>query len=371
MSGHMAISYLNFLSRWALFLTILYKAYHTKDKGWAILTAAFFINALDIENYILNPLGLKIAPAAYPVASKIPNFFVAFLVLWGAVHLKYGESKLKHVAYISVSIVVAYVWLFILAVNVIENPTIQGSVPSFFFGASFIYLGLVLLNYVVSTHWVEKMFPWGLILLGALNLTYPVTRYILWFAPIGFLLGALFRLMAAIGAVKFVFYPLAPVSEETKVHVKPGAFMFSSKEAVRNAFNGFMSEPGTVIVTREDIRRLIGDVHPETLVFWVTRAKDGKLSDSPTVYAISPTRMDILTDLIVKAISQGYHVVYIDAFEYLMLENGFENSMKFLLNVKDRVVSSGGTLILVVNLHTLTERQRKIMEREFGKEGLT
>ncbi len=365
MTWSTVIAYLNFLSRWALFAAVLYKAYQTREKGWALLTTAFLIDAMDIEEYILGPLGITIKPCAYTVAAKIPNFFIAILLVWGAVHLKYGESKLKHVVYVSIITVTAYVWLFLLATDLISSPPARASVPSLFFGLSFIYFGVVLLNYVVSSHWAEKLFPWGLVLLGALNLTYPVTRFIDWFAPIGFLLGALFRFSAAVGAIKFVFYPLSPVTSSTELEIKPGAFMFRSREEALSKFGEFFTKPGAVIVTREDVRELSKKVHPETLVFWITRAKEGKLSESPTVYATSPTRIDILTDLIAKAVSQGYHVVYIDAFEYLMLENGFENAMKFLLNVKDRVTSAGGSVVLLVNPQALDEKQRKILEREF------
>jgi triphosphoribosyl-dephospho-CoA synthetase len=38
---------------------------------------------------------------------------------------------------------------------------------------------------------------------------------------------------------------------------------------------------------------------------------------------------------------------------------------------RQRVVSEGRTLILVVNLNALEERQRKMVEREFGEGGLT
>ncbi|ASJ06811.1 DUF835 domain-containing protein [Thermococcus pacificus] len=361
------IAYLNIISRWALFIAVLHKAYQTREKGWALLTTAFFIDVMDIEDYVLGPLGMTINSRAYEVASTIPNFFIAILLVWGAIHLKYGSSKLKHVLYISGVTVVAYVWIFLLATDLIESPSIRASVPSLLFGLASIYFGRVLLNYVVSSHWIEKLFPWGLILLGALNLIYPIARFIDWFAPIGFLLGAVFRFIAAIGALKFVFYPVSPVTSETELDIKPGAFMLRSKEEVLSKFGEFYAKPGTVLVTREDIKELSQRAHPETLVFWITRSAEGKLSESPTVYATSPTRIDILTDLIAKAVSQGYHVVYIDAFEYLMLENSFENAVKFLLNVKDRVISSGGTLILVINPDTLTERQRKIIEREFGE----
>ncbi len=60
-------------------------------------------------------------------------------------------------------------------------------------------------------------------------------------------------------------------------------------------------------------------------------------------------------------------MVYIDAFEYLMLENGFRAAFKFLLSLKDRVISENGALILIVKLDALDEKERKLIEREFQK----
>ncbi|MEO2152200.1 MAG: DUF835 domain-containing protein, partial [Thermococcus sp.] len=42
-----------------------------------------------------------------------------------------------------------------------------------------------------------------------------------------------------------------------------------------------------------------------------------------------------------------------------------ENAVKFLLNLKDRVVAEGGALVLVINPEVLNEKQRRIIEREF------
>ncbi|KUH32802.1 hypothetical protein APY94_08435 [Thermococcus celericrescens] len=366
MNGESFVPYLNFISRWVLFVAVFYKAYRTREKGWAILTTAFFIDALDVESYILEPLGIILHPDAYAIASKIPNFIIAFLLMWGAVHLKYGESRLKHVVYISLFSVISYIWLLLLATDVFNNPTTRAILPSLAFGGGLIYVGNVLRKYVVSHHWVEMMFPWGLILLGALNLTYPVTRFIEWFAPIGFFMGAVFRLMTATGATKFVFYPLTPVMPPTDVKIPPGAYLFPTREEVVHRFGNVWDKPGVILITREDVGMLKENIHPNTLVFWITRAKEGKLEESPTIYAMGPTKIDILTDLITRAIGQGYGLIYIDALEYLMLENGFENAVKFLLNVKDRVVSAGGTIILVANLRTLEPRQRRILEREFS-----
>jgi len=367
--GSSIIPYLNFISRWVLFVAVSYKAYETKDKGWVLISAAFLIDALDIESYILRPMGVHIRPGAYVLASKIPNFFFGTLALCGALYLRYGKTRFEHTVYLSILAVASYVWLFLLATDVFNNPTEESVFPSLILGGALLYLGYVLNRYVVSGGTLEYLFPWGLSLLGALNLTYPVTRFIDWFAPIGFFLGGLFRLAAAIGAVKFVFYTVVPVNAEGDSSPGKGAFLFRSREEAFRKLGEIWRKPGTVVITREDLRTLKKSLNPETLVFWVTRAKEGKIEENPRIYAISPTRIDILTDLIARALAQGYKTIYVEAMEYLVIENGFENAVKFILNLKDRTVSEGGTLILVINPDVLTEKQRRIIEREF--EGLS
>ncbi|WP_297065328.1 DUF835 domain-containing protein [Thermococcus sp.] len=363
--GSDLIPYLNFISRWALFIAVTYKAYETRDKGWVLISTASLIDALDMEDYILNPLGIHINPQAYAIAARIPNFFFGILIIWGAFHLKYGRTEFKHTIYLSALTIMSYIWLFLLATDVFKSPTERALLPSLVLGGALIYLGCILDKYVISRGTPEVLFPWGLILLGALNVTYPVTRFIDWFAPIGFFLGGIFRFVAAVGAIKFVFYPVTPLSVRRNPSPPQGVFLFRSRGETFRKLGKLCSIPGTVVITREDLRTLKNNLNPETLVFWITRAKEGKLEEKPLIYAISPTKIEILTDLIARALAQGYRTIYVEAFEYLMLENGFENSIKFLLNLKDRVVAEGGTLVLVINPEVLNEKQRRIIEREF------
>lgn len=369
MNWHNPISIINFISRWVLFFAVFYKTYQTREKSWMLLTAAFFINALDIESYIFGFFGIEMAHDAYRIASKIPNFFIATLLIWGALHLKYGTSKFKHVVAISVLLVLSYVWLFLLAANAFhDNFFIEFTFPSLVYSAALIYFGMILREKEIPDRSIDSLFPMGLMLLGVLNLTYPATRHIEWFAPIGFFLGALFRIMAAVGAVKFVFVPFPParVPPVPKKNIPPGAYLCPSKEKASEKFGSIEEASNLVMITRENIDSIVGKVHPSALVFWVTRVMEGQIHKSPEIYAISPTKIDILTDLIAKAVESGYRIVYIDAVEYLIVENGFENALKFLLNVKDHVLVAGGTLILVVDPGTLDKTQRRILEREFS-----
>lgn len=363
------ISLLNLLSRWVLFMAVAYKAAKTHEKSWALLSMAFFIDGLNIESYILTPLGIHIVQGAYDVASKIPNFAIALLLIWGALHLKYNKSEFRHVVWFGVLAVLAYVWLFLLAANAFgeDHFALKSSFPSLALGGSLIYLGFVLREYVVPRRHIEELFPWGLVLLGALNLTYPVGRSVQWYSTVAFFAAALFRFAAAVGALKFIFYPIGGPESARTVEIKPGAYLFPDREDIRKHFGNLMAEPVLVMVTREDPETLKTKLHPEALVFWVTRARDGLINERPTVYAVSPTNIGILVDLIAKAVNKGYRILCVDAFEYLVVENGFESAFKFLTTVKDLLMARGGCVVLMINPDSLDPRQEKLLEREFTR----
>jgi len=367
MSYEAAIPYLNILSRWLLFLAISYKAWKTREKGWLLLSTAFFINALHIESYILKPMGIKIIPDAYIIASTIPNFLIAILLLWGSLHIKHKETTLRHVLIMSAVVVISYVWIFLLATDVFgDNFTLQSSIPYLLYGGALVYFGGVLWKRVISKKRIEILFPLGLVLLGALNMTYPLTRNLEWFAPIGFMLGGIFRVAAAIGALRFAFYEISPARKPSHTEIPPGAFMASSSTRNR-AILDILSRPSVIVVTRMPPSKILEKVNPESVVFWITSVSEGKLNEKPPIYAVPPTKMGILMDLLARAIENGYVTAYVDAFEYLMMENGFENTLKFILSLKDRIISAGGTMILVIDYDALSTKELKLLEKEFKK----
>lgn len=365
------IPYLNFLSRWLLFLAVAYKTVKTKEKRWALIATALFINALDVESYILTPLGIPIKPEAYDIAYNIPNFLIAGLLFWGGIQLRKERGQFKDVVILGVFAVAAYIWLFLLATEFFDkfehSFVIKSSFPSFVLGVSLIYIGYVLRYYVISKNTLEELFPWGLILLGTINLTYPFIRNVESIASTAFLLAAVFRLMAAVGALKFAIFPSQMAVFEKPKQQKPpevkGAFIFKSKEDLEKLIPNFFDQD-VIIITRNPPKEKVPE---NTLVYWLTRIEESSRSGDGRVYPISPTKIDILIHLITKNLESGYNAVYIDGFEYLMIENGFENAVKFLFDLKDRVVSKGKVIALIIDPRTLTEKQMALLEREFNK----
>lgn len=360
------IPVLNFLSRLVLFGAVAWKTYKTRDKGWALLAGAFFINVFDVESYILTPLGIEIPQPAYDIASKIPNFYIALLVLWGAIHLKYEKTNFNHVVYFAILLVASYVWLFLLAMDFFgDNFMAKALFPSWLFGGSLMYLSYVLWHYVVSNRLLDRLFPAGLFIVGVLNLTYPFGRPIEWYSNVAFFLAALGRLLAAIGAFVFVFYPLPePMGDLKSVRSVPGAYIARDRKEVQRVLPNLFKND-LIAVTRQSIDEIRRDFTPASVVFWITKVQEGKVSDAPTVIAVPPTRLGILQDLIIKEIERGYRTVYIDAFEYLVMETGFQAAFKFLLTVKDFVVSKNGTVVVIVAPEALKEQEWRNMLREF------
>ena len=127
---------------------------------------------------------------------------------------------------------------------------------------------------------------------------------------------------------------IAPPKKDRETMTPRNAYLFSNSEEVKRVFPNLFSENNVIVITRKNPRTFpVGD---NMIIYWITRIEECSICDGSRIFAISPTKMDILVNPITKGLKQGYNVVYIDAFEYLMLENGFESAFKFLLSLKDR-----------------------------------
>ncbi|ANF23081.1 hypothetical protein A7C91_07815 [Thermococcus piezophilus] len=359
---------LNLISRWILFGVAAYKTYKERSKGWMFLMVAFLLSAITPEQLLLEPLGLKLVPEVAFVLGMVNTALQGLFLLLAARYLETPNPTMRDSIVILGFGIFSYLWLVVTnTTHFYPDLTIRALGPFLVYALGYVYAGIVFYRYIIVKKFEQLLFPVGMMLLGLLNATYPVTATWKWFVPYGFFLGTMFRIMMASGALSFMFYLFFHIEPEVERDIPPGAFLYPTRESVTREFGDWELEPGLLMITRKDVNKLKQQINPEAIVFWITRTKEGKLHDSPTIYAISPTKIDILIDLIARAVERGYRVVYIDAFEYLILENGFDNAIKFLLNVKDRVLANKGTLILVVNSSALDTFQKKILEREFSR----
>lgn len=359
---------LNLISRWVLFGVSTYKAYKERSCGWLLISTAFFLAATAPERLLLEPLGLELVHEVAFVVDMLGTLMQGVLLFLAANYLR-ASLSLRGLAAGLIMGMIGYLWVVITNMGSLNlSFTVKTLVPLIVYAIGYLSMGIILYRHVIERKTGELLFPLGMIALGALNLSYPVTATWNWFIPYGFLLGTIFRIMMALGALTLVLWPFGISKPKAGPKAEAGAFIFQDRSGALKFLGDRRDISGMLVITRKDPEILKRELHPDSMVFWVTRVSEGMISETPKIYAISPTKIDIMTDLISKALEQGYGVVFIDATEYLILENGFEKAFKFLLNVKDRVMIHGGTMIVVVALAALTESQMRLFTREFRRE---
>ncbi|RLF91044.1 hypothetical protein DRN43_00540 [Thermococci archaeon] len=357
----------NLISRWILFLMVTYKFYREKTEGWLFMAFAFLLDALNPEVLLLEPLGVKLIKEAAFVVNMTVSSLQGILLLMAAIYLSKSRMSMRDKLKIGCLAFVIYLWLFLISIQSFSsNFTLRTSLPMTLYAIGYIYLGYVLYRYVLRRDMVQLLLPIGMVGLGVLNLSYPYTATLEWFVPHGLALGTLLRALMTIGAIKFVLFPILPPEEEVKGTVsEKRTIIFENFEDFTRSFPDLFRSNNAVIITRRDINALKKEIDRDDVVFWVTKAYEGTMNGEYRIYAISPTKIDILIDLINRELEKGYNVVYIDAFEYLVVENGFEAAAKFLISLKDRVIHNNASLIAVISMNALDLKQRKLLENEF------
>ncbi|NJD99813.1 DUF835 domain-containing protein [Thermococcus sp. LS1] len=89
---------------------------------------------------------------------------------------------------------------------------------------------------------------------------------------------------------------------------------------------------------------------------WITNVDHPK--------AISPTRLAPLLHTIIESADNDTFVIF-DGLNYLILQNGFESTIKFLMSLKDVLLEKGAGIVLIVDPETLEKKHIAILEREF------
>jgi predicted ATPase len=112
---------------------------------------------------------------------------------------------------------------------------------------------------------------------------------------------------------------------------------------------------------------LISRTHPDeimekydlknTKMYWLTKS----LTDSPS---LEPSQIEKIRWVIKDFVSENKaSVILLDGLEYLILQNNFENVLKFVELLKDDIALSDSILILPIDPATLEERQLALLER--------
>ncbi|WP_245612549.1 DUF835 domain-containing protein [Palaeococcus ferrophilus] len=240
-----------------------------------------------------------------------------------------------------------------------EPPTVLFAFPLPFMGASLILVGYALIKEEVGVKNVATLFPLGLILLGSINATYPLTIKTP-LAPYLYGAGAVFRAMVFVGMARYALFHVVP-PRSTSVNLPPGAFYVETRRALRALVHKMQRSGNGVLITRNSPQ----GITPTFPVFWITRVISGRIRENTT--AISPTDIGILLDLVRRHLEKGHSLVVVDSLEYLVVENGFENAFKFLLSLKDNIMHFHGTLIVLTSPSMYSENQWALISRELER----
>ena len=159
--------------------------------GWGFYAVRFV--------FVLLGIGFGHKPI-FLGAEQLATLASAYFLLWGA--RSFGSQGLPWPWH--AGCVVMAVW--IPAAIAWGAPADILYLPTFLFmGAVQIYAGATILRFVGGKSPVKTIAGWTFILWGIHKFNYPWLRPVEWFAPWGFLLGALFVLIAAIAVVLLYF----------------------------------------------------------------------------------------------------------------------------------------------------------------------
>jgi len=359
------VYYLNITSRFALLAVTAYKAHTERKIEWMYICLMSALAAFTPEPFLLKSLGLHLNEKVAHALDMVGSMFQGVLAMLAALYVKDASPPVEKRAIPVILGTLAYLW--IVVTNAIFNPSfiLKTAVPVAVYSLGYAYLGYTILKYSPLGSFASRLFAYSMILLALLNATYPYTVTLEWFRSYGFALGTLLRYAMTVGAFGVAFWPSVEATHAQ--NASRGTVVVTPPEGFKLLIEEIGKKRSSILVTRNDLRQLELILNSSAMVFWITRVTDGELKKKPHIYAISPTRLGILLDLIARALEAGYNTVYIDSIEYLILENGFNTVLRFLLSLKDWVTAKGGELVLCVDPTALDEKQLKILEREFGE----
>ncbi|ASJ03058.1 hypothetical protein A3L09_07215 [Thermococcus profundus] len=221
--------------------------------------------------------------------------------------------------------------------------------------------GILLRGLVEIYHSAARYFYIGVILFGFHLVPAALFGKSAWYEPIGFSLSAVLIITMVAAILKMVhsetFIKGVPEGKIGKVNLEPGVLIVTPEE-YRNIQTKLLNFP--VLAFLRDTSR----ISKQWKVYFVTNAPFGdKGSES-----IRPTDLAKIGEMIYRYVSEMKEkglrgIVVVDCLEYLIIYNHEEGFLKFISQVRDFVVLSGGTLILVVDPESVGERLMAQLER--------
>ncbi|WP_456420499.1 DUF835 domain-containing protein [Thermococcus sp.] len=89
-------------------------------------------------------------------------------------------------------------------------------------------------------------------------------------------------------------------------------------------------------------RKMPGEFsYPDVIHIWVTRVRHPQ--------AVEPTNLHVIEQRVWDSLSRGTRNVILDAFEYLLLENGLERTLRFVGKLRDMALISDANFYVTVS----------------------
>ncbi len=181
-----------------LMCAFLYLYYIDRERSMKVWTVSWFIYA---GRFVFFLLILKQGKSdLLLIANQLSALTSGVLLLWGT----YIWAERKMAKFWFAAYACAAAWIFI---SVPGNYSFHLlALPAFVFsGIVFIWTGIVFMKYSGTGGPGKNLAGIVFILWGVHKIDYPFLKPVTWFAPWGYLLGALFSLLAALGIILIYF----------------------------------------------------------------------------------------------------------------------------------------------------------------------
>ncbi|ASJ11715.1 DUF835 domain-containing protein [Thermococcus thioreducens] len=220
--------------------------------------------------------------------------------------------------------------------------------------AFFIVLtGIMIITTINSAFTNARRTAFSLCLLGLHKMDYPFLRDVEWFAPLGFVLGAILTVFSAYFMAKMVLSrEFTHLGGEIKITVKPGIELVASREykRIKEDLNGY---PVLAFIRELSV--------PDKWKAYFLTSLPGKDTIPPTNL---PRILELSGRYLQEAETRGITgVVLIDGIEYLIIHNGMTAVTKFIGTLRDLVILRDGRLIVVADEKALDRKDYLTIKR--------
>jgi PAS domain S-box-containing protein len=177
-----------------LTLAYAYLFFKDRDPSVGIWTASWSFYALRLVCMLLILVWGE--QTLFLIGNQLFSLMSGLLLLWGT--YEWSKRRMPKI----------WIWASILCTVWIALAITQHfsfwllALPTFtFIGLTYIWSGFILIRYGYTNELGELIVAWTFILWGVHKMDYPFLRPLLWIAPWGYLLGAFFSLISAIGII--------------------------------------------------------------------------------------------------------------------------------------------------------------------------